>query len=149
MGETRESENFRNLSRYSGAMVRAAVGLGEMQNDVVAGVHLQFSLVDVGAAALHHSLEADLAFVVAHTSSMVLGHRRSESALESSRIAAWHGIPSLPSDGLHSFLQNLDGRIRIVCECPILALGHRDYGWAAVFASDLRSRLLTIQQSEL
>ena len=89
-------------------MIGTAVGLSEVQDNVALGIQLQFSLVNVGAAAFHHSLESNFAVVVTQASRMVLGHRHSEAPLESSGIAARRGIPFLPSNGLHSFLKHFD-----------------------------------------
>src|SRR2546425_7957754 len=149
MRKGRESENFRNLRCYSRAVVRTAVGLGKMQDDVAVGIQLDFRLINIGAAALHYPLETDFAFVVTQTPGMVLGHRHSESTLVPSRITAGDGIPSFPPYGLHSFLQNLDGRVGVVCEEALFTLRHRDHRGAAGFDGDLRSRLLNVQQSKL
>ena len=120
-----------------------------MQDDVAVRIQFDFGLIHIGVAAFDRSLEPDFAFVITKTSGVVLRHRHSESTLQSSGIAAGRRISFLPTNGLHSFLQYLDGCVRIVGKESFFHLRHQDHCWATGFDGDFRSRLLNVQQAKL
>src|SRR5438094_5319698 len=128
-------------------MVRAAVRLREVQHYVAVGVEIHERVVHVGrtaagsasagrgwirvaarespaaaaalyAAALRDSLEADLAFVIADASRVMLIEGDAEAALEASWRATGNRISLVPANDLLAFFENLDDRIRVVLERP-------------------------------
>src|SRR5439155_21304161 len=93
--------------------------------DVTVGPDFNFSGKEPLPAAdrlCGHFLEVHLSVVITHMTRMVLRHPESHSTLEPPGIAARHGISFVPSKGLRSFFQDLDGGERVVMNDTVLSL---------------------------
>ena len=159
MIEGGETEDFADLNRHRSAMVRAAVRLCEVHNNIAVGIQLQFRVEDVALAAWSNialrlvlgedPIVARLAFMVTHPSGVVLRHRHSETALEPSGVSARYGIALLPTDRFRSFFQHFNRSITIVVKFPMLCLGHGNDRRAALLEGHFCPGLLHVKQPEL